>query len=528
MKLRNILIALCFASATAAVAEACGGSAGTNDGGLMDGTTTTCTAPLVQCGGTCSDPKSDPNNCGGCGTVCSASMAQVCSQGACALACGGGTTMCGMSCFDTMTDPNNCGSCGNKCGTGQTCAGSMCVSSCPGSQTLCTGDAGPECVNTATDSANCGSCGNACSPNQTCQGSACIANLVNVGPVNVSGTMTCSTVSGGAGRKTAIDSSNNLYVAMICANTLYVATSTNGGLSYGTPVSTTLTGTEGAIIISSGTTPTLYAATTNVAGALFLSSSADRGKTWAAPQTLDTPIDGSYNYGLSMAMYNTTLYVAVSLGEGSATLHVLRDGIGAGDAGLADVDDAGFSLSSANLVAINPSDIVVDQSTGNVWAIAEADGVYHLAVSTNGGLTFGTAANPPGGAGFTDWTIANGTIFGVGDTDLLYAITTGDPGAQTTMPGLGATNGNDGLRSIGIDSAGNVYVATATNGGMTVARILYSIASSDAGAPDGGAISSLRTIPEIGGGPSITSGPLNAALLAYTVQGGVYATTLAY
>ena len=46
---------------------------------------------------------------------------------------------------------------------------------------------------------------------------------------------------------------------------------------------------------------------------------------------------------------------------------------------------------------------------------------------------------------------------------------------------------------------------------------------------DGGSsIDSIRSIPEIGTGPSITSGPLNAALLAYTVQGHVYATTLAY
>ncbi len=525
MKLRNIAIVLSFASAAAAVAAACGGSSSTNpDSGLISN----CAAPLVQCGATCSDPKSDPNNCGACGTVCNTSMAQVCSQGTCALSCGGGTTMCGSSCFDTKVDPNNCGMCGNKCGTGQTCASSMCVTACPGTEMLCTGDAGAECVDTTNDSANCGSCGNTCSPNQTCQSSTCTANLVNVGPVNVSGTMACSTVSGAAGRKTAIDSANNLYVAMICGTTLYVATSSDGGLTYGAPVSTTLSGTEGAIILSSGTTPTLYAATTNVGGALFLSSSTDRGKTWAAPQTLDTPIDGTYNYGLSMAMYNTTLYVGVSLGEGSTTLHVLRDGIGAGDAGLTDVDDAGFSVSSANLVAINPNDIVIDQSTGNVWAIGEAGGVYHLAESTNGGLTFGTAVSPPGGAGFTDWVAANGTIFGVGSTDLLYAIPMSAASTDTTMPGLGATNDFDGERAIGIDSAGNVYVATATNTGMTVARILYSIASSDAGAPDGGAISSLRSIPEIGGGPTITSGPTNAALLAYTVQNRVYATTLAY
>jgi hypothetical protein len=346
--------------------------------------------------------------------------------------------------------------------------------------------------------------------------------------VNVSGTLACSTVSGAAGRKAGIDSANNLYVGMVCANTFYVASSTNGGLTYGAPVSTALTGTEGAILVSSGSTPTIYAATTNVAGALYLSSSTDRGVTWSTPVTLDTPIDGNYNYGLSMTMYNTTLYIGVSLVEGGATLHVLRDGIGAGDAGLVNPDDAGFSLSTASLVAINPSDIVVDQSTGNVWAIGEANAVYNLAVSTNGGLSFGTAVSPPGGAGFTDWAIANGTIFGVGSSNDLYAIPTSNPATDTTIVGLGATGDMDEERSIGVDSAGNVYVATATNAAMTVARITYAIASSDAGPTDGGAISSIRTIPEIGSGPSVTAGPLNVALLAYTVQGHVYATTLAF
>jgi len=418
------------------------------------------------------------------------------------------------------------GQCGTQCGMGLT--------SCPN-------DAGvTACIDTTSDNSNCGSCGNACRPNTTCQASVCVANLGNVGPVNLSGNvlddagvaMTCTTASGASGRKTAIDDTNNLYVAMLCGTTtqtLYVVTSQNGGLSYGAPVSTALTGTEGAIIVGTGPTPTLYAATTITSGALTFSASTDRGKTWSAPQVLETPTNGGINYGLSMAMYQSTLYISAAVTSGSATLDVLRDGTGIGDAGLADVDDAGFSLSTANLVGFFISDIAVDPSNGNVWAIGEDDGTYRVAVSTNGGLSFGTAVSPPGGAFFTDWALAKGTIFGVGSTDLLYAIPTSSPTTDTTVPGLGVTGVADGERSIGVDNNGNVYVATSTNTGMTVARVLYALASADAGPPDGASsIDSVRSIPEIGSGPTITARPANAALLAYTVQGHVYATTLAY
>ena len=522
--LRKFIVLVVCLSAAAYAVGACGGSSSTGDGG-------TCSAPNVQCGATCSNPQTDPQNCGACGTVCSAG--QVCSAGSCAAACGGGTTQCGMSCVETQVDPANCGGCGKACGAGQACSMGMCGTACGTGLTSCPTDAGvTACIDTTSDNSNCGSCGNTCGVNTTCQGSACVPNLTNIGPTNVSGTMTCSADFGVTGRKVAIDDANNIYVAMLCTGTttqatLYVASSQNGGLSYGTPLSTALPGEEGAIIVGTGSKPALYAATTSTGGPLLISVSNDLGKTWSPQQTLVATANANYDYGVSMAMYQSTLYVAVSSGVGSATLTVLRDGVGIGDAGLMDVDDAGFSSTTANLVQINLNDIAVDPSNGNVWAMGEYNGAYHIAVSSNGGLSFGPAVSPPGGGLDTDWVLANGTLFAAGTTDLLYAVPTTAPTTQTTVPGLGAAGVL--ARSIAVDANANIYVATGTGTSVNVARILAARSIADAGPTDGGSsIDSIRTLPGAANSASITARAANAAVVAFSAQGHVYASTLAY
>ena len=527
--LRKIVLVLVCVTAAASTYSACGGS----DNGQGDGSTT-CSAPNVQCGSTCSNPQTDPQNCGACGTVCTGG--QVCSQGACALSCGGGTTMCNKLCVDTKIDPANCGGCSQPCSAGEACSGGKCGSQCGAGLTACGTDAGATaCIDTSSDNSNCGGCGKVCGPNTTCVSSACQANLITTGPVDVTGSVgPCTTGAGAFGRKTAIDDGNNLYVGMICGSTapkLYVATSQNGGLSYNAPVSTGLAGTEGAILVGYGPTPKLYGAATTAGGALLISVSADNGKTWSPGQTLDTPVNNGGNYGVSMAMYqaDSTLYVGVNPMLNGATLHVLRNGTGIGDAGLADVDDAGFALTSVSLTSVNLSDIMVDQSNGNVWAFGEANGVYDILESTNGGQSFGAPSTPPGGASFADAVLAKSTIFVSGSPDTLDVITTRAPATQTTVPGLGAINLQPDLRSLGVDTSGNVYVATATNTDIEVARILFSAAIADAGPPDGGSsIDSVRLVPSVATGPTITARQPNAAVMAYTVNGHVYATTLAY
>jgi Stigma-specific protein, Stig1 len=119
------------------------------------------------CSGACVDPKIDPTHCGACDKTCAAG--EVCSQGACALQCGGGTTKCGSLCINTQNDPSNCGACDKACAGGEVCSQSACALTCSGGSTKC----GASCINTQNDPANCGDCGKACAGGEVCAKGAC-------------------------------------------------------------------------------------------------------------------------------------------------------------------------------------------------------------------------------------------------------------------------------------------------------------------------------------------------------------------
>ncbi len=128
-----------------------------------------------MCGSTCATLDRDPENCGACGIKCGA--LQVCSSGACASGCAGGSTQCAQACVDTKTDPANCGACGTTCKTDETCSAGSCTPTCGKTQTACATDAGLLCTDTAVDPENCGGCGTPCAAvanaNAVCTNSAC-------------------------------------------------------------------------------------------------------------------------------------------------------------------------------------------------------------------------------------------------------------------------------------------------------------------------------------------------------------------
>ena len=86
------------------------------------GTYACCATSTACCNGACTSVSSDPNNCGACGNVCSAST-PVCIQGTCGN-CGPGSTNCGGFCTDMTFDNANCGGCGIVCPDGYSCQGS--------------------------------------------------------------------------------------------------------------------------------------------------------------------------------------------------------------------------------------------------------------------------------------------------------------------------------------------------------------------------------------------------------------------
>jgi hypothetical protein len=85
-----------------------------------------CTNPCsggTFCSGVCTNTKTDPSNCGHCGTVCPAGS--ICQNGSCT--CPAPNMWCGNACIDPQTDPHNCGSCGNVCTSGQSCCNGTCT-----------------------------------------------------------------------------------------------------------------------------------------------------------------------------------------------------------------------------------------------------------------------------------------------------------------------------------------------------------------------------------------------------------------
>jgi hypothetical protein len=103
----------------------------------------TCAAGYTVCSSGssahCADLNSDSNNCGACGKVCGAGEAcngsgsckATCGAGQCGTACPAGSTLCmpagGVAyCANFQKDPNNCGGCATVCTFGQVCAAGTC------------------------------------------------------------------------------------------------------------------------------------------------------------------------------------------------------------------------------------------------------------------------------------------------------------------------------------------------------------------------------------------------------------------
>jgi hypothetical protein len=159
------------------------GGSGARDAGATgtDAGDAAAVCPGTVCG-TCTDLKTDPLNCGACGTmVChneACNGGRVCAAGL--RPCGGAGGAC-LGCKNLTSDPANCGACGTACTASQTCVGfpPQCKSAqstgCSGGLTLCPGGAGAPgaCVDTTADITNCGACGKNCSPGEYCVGSAC-------------------------------------------------------------------------------------------------------------------------------------------------------------------------------------------------------------------------------------------------------------------------------------------------------------------------------------------------------------------
>ncbi len=195
-----------------------------------------CTVGFDNCNGLTSDGceinhQNNVNNCGSCGNVCAGvgipNTVPACVAGTCSYTCApGGFADCDGSAVNgcetnTTTSNTNCGACGRVCAGGTVCSAGACV--CPAGQRLCSG----VCVNTATDSANCGACGNVCAAGTTCSASACVC------PAGQS-------LCGGVCRNTATDPANcggcNATCAAAAICTAGSCTRANDSCASATPI----------------------------------------------------------------------------------------------------------------------------------------------------------------------------------------------------------------------------------------------------------------------------------------------------
>lgn len=138
------------------------------------------------------DLKTDPQNCGACGTKCDAN--QQCVDGACL--CPAGTRRCGDGCVDVNVDPRNCGACGMRCGgpsstrSGSAASGSPgcvdgeCTYVCFPGFADCDGDTDNGCeANLGSSRFNCGRCGSPCKDGQPCVAGKCLTRECEAGVV---------------------------------------------------------------------------------------------------------------------------------------------------------------------------------------------------------------------------------------------------------------------------------------------------------------------------------------------------------
>ena len=179
----------------------------------------TCASPTTMCGESCTDIKTDPNNCGGCDKVCSKldrkNVAEFgCSNAKCTIkscqqgygdcASQGTTDINGDGCETNLKDgtswiynpynsnvylakdpsqkvylenPRNCGSCGNACnGATQAfgiCDNGACRQVCWGPWLTCDNTMSNGCEQ-VFDENNCGACGAKCGANSLCKNGCCV------------------------------------------------------------------------------------------------------------------------------------------------------------------------------------------------------------------------------------------------------------------------------------------------------------------------------------------------------------------
>jgi cysteine-rich repeat protein len=359
-----------------------------------------------------------------------------------------------------------------------------------------------------------------CDDGNTTDGDGCDAScrvepFETVPPLKISGSLSCTTAVANAARKIAVDGSGTIYAVMSCGTAADVAVSTDRGHSFSAPLdlSAALPSppvTISQVAVGSGPTGVAYVAMMLSSGAVYLRTTQDRGATWGSPVLVGTA--ASTGAGLSLQSFNDDVYVGFSMAGGVKVARNHLRGIGA------------FDLTSVTM-GIAFFDLLFDVVHGTLAVCADTP-TFHIRVSNDAGVTFGTEANPPGSEFYSDWAIGNSRIFvsgtnlgGSGGATKLFIVSTSSVTTSTFVAGLPAVTSAQ-TRSVAADTGGNAFVASQLNaGGVQLDRLAF----------DAGAFDTPRLISATGGSPVAAPLPGNqGAAVVFTIGTEVWATVQVY
>ncbi|MBX3186790.1 MAG: hypothetical protein KF819_07230 [Labilithrix sp.] len=401
-----------------------------------------------------------------------------------AVSCTLTTSLDGLS-SSSPDDAPNAGE--GECGPG----GGACdaAKECPPSWLLC----GGACVDPTTDPKHCGGCEQACA--STCSGGTCAAagppaTLVQTPPVTVSGGASCTITDPAVGRRVAVDAGNYLYVLMDCGGTANVATSADGGKSWGAPVP--LDAPVGLLAVQGAASGVAYVAAWSAARGIIVSKTSDAGKSWSSTRIADVA-----DNWIGLAASGDQVYVAARAGMG---VDVFRS-------------TGGTSFAKTTIAgAVQYGDVFVDPADASVWVGGDTPSlVIHR--STDGAQTFGPPSSPPGTLRFSDWSVGGGAIFAAGQETTMRRIPTATPGTSTAIGGL-PTGPNRG-RSLAAAPGGAVFIATeTTTSGVTLHRI----------APGAMSLEPERALAPAGKAPAVVAASDSIVFVAYAEGTSVMGT----
>jgi hypothetical protein len=231
--------------------------------------------------------------------------------------------------------------------------------------------------------------------------------LTDVPPIPVSGAMPCTSGEGNTDRDIGVDSSGRIYVVFECGGALAVVISEDGGNSFSAPRDLGVSGVDSIAV--EATEPGVAYIATGTSTSVDLFKTTDFGQSWASTNVGLT--NGEATFGISMAIAGNSVYIT----RKESNLRVFSNHSG-GDGAFTAVEVAMASVFG---------DIVADPDTGYVYAVTDTPD-FHIRRSIDGGLTWEAEVNPPGFYHYSDWALANSTIFVAGTEENFARIPVSD------------------------------------------------------------------------------------------------------